>query len=121
MNTISFSGRLGKDAELKTIGAAATSVLNFSIADDIGWGDKKTTQWFNCAVFGTRAESLAQYLKKGLSVTVSGEFKARTYDKSDGSKATSLEITVDRLAMQSKAEQSQTQGAGVDHDDLIPF
>lgn len=126
MNSISVSGRLGKDGELKTIGQG-TQVLNFSIADDVGFGDKKTTQWFNCAIFGKRAEALAKYLKKGMNVTAIGEFKVRQYQKNDGTQGHSLEINVDRLAMQSRVEQQQSAGGGFgdepsfDNADEIPF
>lgn len=121
MNTISVSGRLGKDGELKTIGQG-TQVLNFSIADDVGFGDKKTTQWFNCAIFGKRADALAKYLKKGMNVTAIGEFKIRTYQKNDGTTGHSLEINVDRLAMQSRVEQVGGPGEPqFDGSEEIPF
>ena len=37
------TGNLGRDGELKT--ANGHKLLTFSIADEIGYGDKKSTQW----------------------------------------------------------------------------
>lgn len=120
MNSISVSGRLGKDAELKTIGSG-TEVLNFSVANDVGFGERKMTQWFSCAVFGKRATALSPYLKKGMNVTVIGEFKARPWE-SNGKSGTALEIVVDRLAMQSKVEQqNQSHEPSFDDNGEIPF
>lgn len=71
MATIVVTGRCGKDGELKTL-QNGDKVLQFSLADDIGWGDKKTTQWIQCAYFGKRAEAVAQYVTKGAVVEISG-------------------------------------------------
>jgi len=122
MNSISVCGRLGRDAELKTSNSGM-QVLNFSVADDIGFGDKKKTQWVNCAVFGKRAEALAKYLKKGMAVTCIGEVELREFDKKDGTRGASLSMVCDKVAMQSKVEQQQNQNHEPSFDDNgeIPF
>ena len=40
-------GRLGKDAEVKEINGK--NVINFTVAVDTGYGDKKTTLWIDAA------------------------------------------------------------------------
>ena len=55
--------RLGRDAELKQSGN--TSFLTLSGVYDVGFGDKKQSQWINLVMFGQRAEKMAQYLTKG--------------------------------------------------------
>jgi hypothetical protein len=62
MNNITVAGPLGKDAELRNL-SDGTSVLSFSVADS--QGREKPTIWWNCSLFGKRAESLQQYLTKG--------------------------------------------------------
>ena len=44
MNVWTFSGRVGADAELRTT-QSGEKVLSFRVANDIGFGDRKTTQW----------------------------------------------------------------------------
>jgi single-strand DNA-binding protein len=79
MKAIVISGRLGKDAELRRT-QGGDPVLSFSVAVDDGYGEGKRTMWFECSVFGNRAQALEQHLKKGTSVSVSGAFGTREYD-----------------------------------------
>jgi len=79
MNNLNFTGRLGKDAELRFTGAG-DPVLGFSVAMDAGYGDKKQTIWLDCSQWGKRAESLEQHLKKGTQVAGHGELSTFTTD-----------------------------------------
>ena len=72
------SGNVGGDAELKNVGGH--EVLNFSVAADSGFGDRKTTIWFGCAIWGARGAKLQQYIRKGSKVTVIGELSQREYN-----------------------------------------
>lgn len=77
MNVGIFVGRLGKDAELKQFDGK--NVINFSVAVDIGYGDKKDTLWVDCAKWGEKTGIIA-YLKKGQQVAVQGEIGLRKWD-----------------------------------------
>lgn len=83
MNSWNFVGRLGRDAELKSV--KDDQVLNFSVALDIGYGSTKSTLWVACALWGKRAAALAPCLRKGTQVGITGEAGARSYTKGDGS------------------------------------
>ena len=79
MNVFTVTGNLGKDCEVKSIGAS--SVCNFTVAAKSGFGDKVRTIWLDCALWGKQAESgLVQYLIKGQQVAVSGELGSRDHD-----------------------------------------
>ena len=78
MITVTVAGRLGKDAELRQAGNS--QVCSFSVASDTGFGDRKQTHWFNCSLWGRQGEALAQYLKKGSQVTITGEYSEREYE-----------------------------------------
>lgn len=98
MNVISISGQLGKDAEQKFL-PDGTALLNFSVADS--QGKDKPTIWWNCTIFGKRAESgLAQYLTKGQPVTVNGNVTMREWTDKDGTKRVSYDIRVGDVALQ---------------------
>jgi len=80
MNNCTFSGRIGKDAEVRST-QSGQSVCGFSLAVDSGYGDKKQTLWFDCSIWGKRAEGgLPQYLVKGAQVVASGEMGTREHD-----------------------------------------
>ena len=79
MTTVTILGKLGKDAELKDING--TALASFSVAQNVGYGDKKQTLWFNVNIWGAQAKSsFIDYLKKGQMVQVVGELSTREYN-----------------------------------------
>lgn len=131
MNSISISGQLGRDAEVRYL-PNGDAVCSFSVADS--QGKEKPTIWWRCSLFGKRAESLNQYLTKGMSVTVVGNITEREYDK-DGVKMKSMDVRVNDIALQggkrdagipahpanSKAAPASGGSGFEDMDDDIPF
>ena len=78
MQQIVIAGRIGRDAETRTAGDG--TVTGFTVAVDVRQGREKSTNWWRVSLWGKRGESLAQYLTKGASVTVSGEFSLSEYE-----------------------------------------
>lgn len=121
MNSISIAGTLGRDAEMRHLNNG-DAVLNFSIADS--QGKDKPTIWWNCQLFGRRAESLQQYLVKGQSVTVSGSVSEREWTDRDGNSKKSINVRVNELALQGGRREEATRekpaSRQIDDDD-IPF
>lgn len=124
MSIVHISGRIGRDGEVKSVGQ--NLVCNFSVAENIGFGDKKTTQWWGCALWGKRGESLAPYLTKGSAVTVCGEVSVREWQK-DGVTKYELQCRVMDVALQgSKGEVEKPptlaeKQPAEDFDDTLPF
>lgn len=103
-NVVSFTGRVGRDAEIKHLPSGIT-VLNVAVGNNVGFGEKQKTIWFSCALFGKRAEGqLVNYLKKGVQVFVSGEMTLREYKANDGTMKTNVEVNVNILDLLSKSE-----------------
>lgn len=102
MNIICVAGQLGRDAELRYM-PNGDAVLGFSVADD--QGKDKPTIWWNCSLFGKRAESLGQYLTKGQKVTVSGTVTEREYTDKAGEKKKAQDIRVSDVALQGGQRQ----------------
>ena len=98
MNVWTFTGRIGRDAEQRFT-ASGDSVVNFNVAVDSGFGDKKQTTWPRCAIFGKRGSSLVGYLTKGALVAVSGEPTLREWEDTDGARRVSLDQAASLLAM----------------------
>lgn len=100
---------MGKDAEMRKM-PDGTAVCSFSVADS--QGREKPTIWWNCQMFGKRAESLSQYLTKGQQVTVSGTVSEREWTDRDGQKRKTMEVRVNDLALQGgKREAAPTTKA----------
>lgn len=122
MNRITFTGRLAADAELRYAGNG-TAVLNFRTASDVGFGEKKSTNWFSCAIFNKRAESLAPHLKKGQEVTIFGQLTLREFQNRDGVKQISPDVFVDDIQMHGggRGQQSHAPMTAEEIDSSIPF
>lgn len=107
MNSITIAGQLGKDAEQRFL-PNGDAVTSFSVADS--QGRDKPTIWWNCALFGKRAEALTQYLVKGQAVTVTGTVTEREWNDKEGNKRKSMDVRVNDLALQGgKREQQEAQ------------
>lgn len=98
MNVWNFTGNLGRDAEQRFT-PSNDSIVSFSVGVKAGYGDKATTTWARCSMFGRRGESVLPYLKKGQLVGVSGELSEREWTDKDGLKRTALEVRVNDLTL----------------------
>lgn len=114
MNKITATGRIVADAETRYL-PQGDAIASFRLASDVGFGDKKTTNWFSCAIFGKRGESLAPHLTKGLPVTVFGTLTMREWTNKEGAKQISPEIRIDEIEPQGgKREESAPRQASGD-------
>ena len=118
MNSITFDGRLAADAELRYT-PSGEPVLSFRVASDIGFGERKSTNWFSCQVWGKRGESLKNYLAKGQQVTVYGQLTLREWQDKDGNKRVSPDVRVNELSLQGGrnemgASSGGSMGGGMD-------
>lgn len=137
MNVWNFTGNLGGDAEQRFT-PSGESVVSFSVGVKAGYGDKATTTWARCQMWGKRGESVMPYLMKGQLVGVSGELSSREWEDKQGQKRTSIEVRANDLTLLGKKEASsapQTNreqhktanahaangGGFADMDDDVPF
>lgn len=103
-NTITINGNAGGDGELK-FSQSGVAFLKFSLADNeskkLPNGEWETigTTWFNVTAFGPTAEAFAESIRKGARVRVTGRVKLREYDRNDGGKGTSLDVSADALGV----------------------
>lgn len=128
-NKTIISGNIGK-GEVRVTPNGKT-VCNFSIADQLGFGDDAKTQWWECSLWGKRAENekLTSLLVKGSRVTVMGEAELIPA----GEYPAKLKLFVqDILQIDAKQDQSTNQAPNASEnqfsdnlstfdDDSIPF
>lgn len=111
-NVVSFTATIGRDVEVKYL-PSGQAVLNVSVANNVGFGDRQQTIWFRVVLWGKRAEgSLKDYLKKGQQVFVSGELTQSEYQGKDGTTKTILEVNaniLDLVGKRSDAPQQQSE------------
>lgn len=98
MNQWNFIGRLGGDAEQR-VTASGTPILQFSVAVDVGYGERKSTTWVRCSMFGERGAKIAPYALKGDRIGVTGEASLNVFTARDGTEKTSLEVRVNDVTL----------------------
>lgn len=111
LNSYTFTGRLGNDAELKYT-TSGTAVWNASVGVGYGYGDNKGTNWIRVQVFGKRAESLGKLdIAKGAPVGITGELRVRQYETANG-KGTSVEVVAQDVALLGGRPEGNTSSSG---------
>jgi len=137
MTTMYGLAKIGRDAELRRT-AGGEAVCSLSLAFNYGRkgeDGKQPTQWVEGALWGKRAESLAQYMVKGQGVMVTlQDVHIEQFTKSDQTTGVKLIGRVAEIAFAGPAPQRQEApppppkpkpaptGSGFDDmDDDIPF
>ena len=123
MNKLIISGRLTRDAEVRFI-PSGTPVMSFSVANNTGFGEKQKTHYFDCSMFGKRAEGkLKDYMLKGQQVVVEGEISLNQYQKKDGTGGASLNVFVNNVELTGSNQKGGGQPSVPEskEDDDLPF
>lgn len=112
INTVSISGNLTRDAELRTTKGGAP-ITRFTVAVNMSrkgangeW--EEYVNFIDCTMFGTRAEKLTPYLTKGAKVAVEGALSQFSYEK-DGAKRSKVEVNCKQIEFLSARKEQQTQ------------
>ena len=109
MNKCTVLGRLGKDIEL-TYSKDGKAIGKFSLGVTRKF-NKDITDWFNCVSFGKQAETLAQYVKKGQQLLVSGEIHFGSYDAQDGTKRYTTTLVINEFDFIAAGQNNNNNGA----------
>lgn len=122
--------RLGRDAEVRTT-QGGEQVASLSLAFTRRVKGEKLTDWVDGALWGKRAEALAQYLTKGSLVVVTlDDLHIETYQGKNGEghklvgRVTDVELAGggDKPAAAPRPAQKPAAGGGFDDTDGdIPF
>ena len=121
--------RLGKDAELKT--TQSGDLLSLYAAYDVGFGDKKKTQWIGLTLFGKRASPVVGRMTKGTQIMATmdevqvEEYGGKSYLKA---KLVEFKFAGPKPQQEQEAPRQQRQAprpapkpAADDFDDDLPF
>ena len=127
INQVTISGNLGRDSELRKT-QSGMAILSFTVAvnerrknSQGEWSDY--TNWVGVSMFGTRAEKLHDYLRKGTKVCVQGKLRYSEWER-DGAKKSKIEVIADEIELMQKAQKPQQEVIEVDatvYDDDCPF
>lgn len=102
-NTYYIAGNLTKDPVVSTTPNGIT-VVNFTIATTTRALDKQTSQYkdtgtvfMRCTAWRALGEHVAKSLTKGMRVIAYGKLEQSTYEAEDGSRYTSIKLSVEDI------------------------
>ncbi len=129
-NKIIIMGNLTRDPEL-TFLPNQTPVVEFGLASNRKYkgsdGQMKEDVCFvDCRCYGSRAETLNKYCKKGSQLLIEGRLQFDRWEAQDGSKRSKHRIFIENFQFTGSGGTAQSSGTAEtdfavdDHDD-IPF
>lgn len=130
-NSCTFTGRVGADPQCRYFDDGK-SIASFRIAVDQyakKGSDKPDPIWIKVNVWGKRAQTIADHVKKGTSILVSGELGIETYER-DGEKRTAVTLNCSQFNFlgdrrsdggSPKPQAKQQSAPQQQDDDDIPF
>lgn len=102
-------GHIGRDAEVKDFGT--NQVINFTVAVSEKINNEEKTTWFDVQKWGN-STTIAQYLKKGTKVFVSGKPANRAYLNNQSGEAMVVNgINAFQIELLGSAQQNTQQAA----------
>ena len=125
INHVTLVGRLTRDAELKYTNSGYP-VANFSLANT--QRRKRGDEWvdeghfFDCQMFGKRAESLSRYLLKGKQLGIEGQLRQDRWEQ-EGRTRSKVLISVNNIQLlgsRSDGSAGAPQRDDRDEQDTVP-
>ena len=133
VNKVIIVGNLGQDPESRFT-PQGTAVTSFSVATNESWKNQsgeivEHTEWHRIELFGKRAETANEYMRKGHTVYIEGRLKTDEWeDKETGQKRRATKIQCDNFTMLgrrsdgSQRNTSKQDSLAEDQDgDDLPF
>ena len=118
INQVNISGNLTRDPELRhTANNMPILCLGVAVNDSVKnnatgeWEDR--ANYIDCNLFGTRAEKVAQYLHKGMKVSIGGRLHfSQWQDRQTGQNRSKVEVSIDQIEFFTppRTQQGQYQG-----------
>lgn len=113
INTVTVCGNLTRDPEVRQT-RGGMPVMTFGVAVNDRRKNNQTGEWedyanfFDCTMFGERAQSLSRYLSKGMKVTIDGKLRYSAWEK-DGQKHSKVGIIAEDIEFMSQRGNGDQQ------------
>ena len=102
-NRVQLIGHVGNDPEIKTFeGGKKLATITLATNDHYknAKGEKiEQTEWHRLTAWGTTADIIEQFVKKGKEIAVDGKITHRSYDDKNGEKKFITEVTISEVLL----------------------
>lgn len=106
-----IAGNVGRDPELR-FSQSGMAICNFSVAVTHKRGDDESTSWVDVVCFKEHAENVAESVKKGTRVIVTGRLQVREFEKRDGTPGKAVEVVADEVGLSLRWSTGSTVKSG---------
>ena len=90
-------------------------ILNFKNSDG-----EREADFINCVIWGTSAENLANWTKKGALIAVVGRIQTRNYENQQGQRVYVTEVVVEKFQTLEKKDNAANANSLYDQAPNIP-
>lgn len=107
INRAMITGNLTRDPEVRST-QTGMSIMRLGVAVNDRRKNQQTGEWedvpnfIDCVMFGTRAENVSRYLRKGSKVAIEGKLRWSSWEDKQGGKRSKIEVVVDDLEFMSR-------------------
>ena len=116
MNKVILCGNLTKDPDVRYT-QNGKAMARMSIAINQGYGDNKTTEYFNLVAWEKTAQLCEKYLHKGSKVLVEGRLKNNNYKDNKGVQHYAVDVIVTSLEFMDSKKKTAEEDEGYPTDD----
>ena len=106
MNIVTLLGRLTKDPELKYT-QSGKAFCKFSLAVTREF-NREEADFINCVAWDKRAETIAEYLRKGRRLAIQGRLSVRNYEQ-NGETKWITEVIIDKFDFIDSSNEDNNQ------------
>ena len=107
LNTVTITGRLTKDPEMKTT-QSGKNVVSFSVA--VNGYKEGDVSYIDVTAWEKTAELISKYFNKGSRILISGQLQQRSWEK-DGKRQSKIEINVRDVVFIDPKKQTDSDNA----------
>ena len=113
MNVFTGIGRLTEDVDMKYT-PNGLAVSRFTIAINRPYKNENgnyEADFINCVAFGKRAETIAQYVRKGHRIGITGSIMTGSYENNQGQKVYTTNVNVTGFTFLESAQKPKQKSA----------
>ena len=131
INNLVLDGRMTRDAELRYT-TSNQAVATFTLAVNRNFKNQdgeREADFINVVIWRQQAENLANWVKKGALIGVTGRIQTRSYDNQQGQRVYVTEVVAESFQLlESRGQQSNSQDSSFGNsssmdiqDEDLPF
>ncbi|HFI0188040.1 TPA: single-stranded DNA-binding protein [Streptococcus suis] len=112
INNVVLVGRMTRDAELRYT-PSNQAVATFTLAVNRNFKNQdgeREADFVNCVIWRQQAENLANWVKKGALIGITGRIQTRNYENQQGQRVYVTEVIAESFQLlESRGQQSNSQ------------